>query len=334
MNFVGHPMQGAVSGRLFLLNDPRYNKAEFGSSATYWKGKLRAAAFAWAFSEQFEIGPFSEASIGHIQGQFPQQGFVDDVVTPAVGLGWMVAEDVLDRYIVNWVEDRTQNRWLRRFLRTGLNPARSFANVVDGKAPWHRESRTGAADRAAIARESRTPAPFEFTAAAGLRDIGGKPCMGGGGEAAFRVAPEWQLVADVNGCKLLAQEANVSGDALVYRLGPRWTPSPGGKWSPYAHFLVGGMKVTHEELFPALKAQVLQANQKLDPSLDYTLHDQYTRQWDANGLAVTAGTGVDYALNAAVAIRVAGVEYLRSNLKPYNNGLQVTTGIVLRIGTW
>ena len=42
VNYVGHPMQGAVSGRLWLLHDRRYRRAEFGRGADYWKGKLRA----------------------------------------------------------------------------------------------------------------------------------------------------------------------------------------------------------------------------------------------------------------------------------------------------
>lgn len=52
VSYVGHPMQGAVAGRIFELNDPRYQKADFGKGRAYWKGKLRAGAFAWAFSEQ------------------------------------------------------------------------------------------------------------------------------------------------------------------------------------------------------------------------------------------------------------------------------------------
>src|SRR5689334_6746847 len=135
VNFVGHPMQGAVSGRLWSMNDRRYRRAEFGSSATYWKGKLRAAAFAWAFSEQFEIGPLSEASIGHIQKDYPQQGFVDHVVTPTVGLSWMIAEDALDRYLVKRIEARTRNGFARIMARTFMNPARSFANVMDWRVP-------------------------------------------------------------------------------------------------------------------------------------------------------------------------------------------------------
>ena len=95
VNYVGHPMQGSVAGFLWVGNDVRYRHAEFGKNPDYWKGRLRAAAFAWVYSTQFEIGAFSEASIGAIQATPPQQGFVDHVITPTVGMGWMVAEDAL-----------------------------------------------------------------------------------------------------------------------------------------------------------------------------------------------------------------------------------------------
>src|SRR5258708_21354265 len=67
VNYVGHPMQGAVSGFIWVENDRRYRSAEFGRNAHYWKSRLRAAAFAWAYSEMEEIGPISEASIGATQ---------------------------------------------------------------------------------------------------------------------------------------------------------------------------------------------------------------------------------------------------------------------------
>ena len=34
-------------------------------------------------------------------------------------------------------------------------------------------------------------------------------CVGGGGTAAIRVAPEWQIVVDVNGCKMLDLPTNL-----------------------------------------------------------------------------------------------------------------------------
>jgi len=354
VNYVGHPMEGAVWGRLYLLNAPRFDHTVFGKSREYWKGILSASAYAWAQGEQFEIGPLSEASIGHIQADFAQQGFVDHVVTPAIGMAWMLGEDALDRYVVRPIEDRTDNKWVRLVLRSALNPSRSFANAVDGRAPWNRRSRAGilgyepesaylrsgarSADGPAPEGEPK-PAPFEFSVSPGWRQFGGGGCMGGGAEVAYRVMPEVQLALAVNGCNLLGLPKDVSGDALIYQVGPRWTPLPVGKWSPYAHVLFGGMKITHEQLYPEKKAAVLAANKDLDPMLAYTLHEQYTRREEDSGVAVSVGTGVDYKLSAALALRVVSVEYMRSSVgmlggMPYSNGLQVTTGMVLRLGTW
>jgi hypothetical protein len=147
------------------------------------------------------------------------------------------------------------------------------------------------------------------------------------------------MVLDVNGCKLLGLETNRSGDALLYQVGPRWTPATAGKWSPYAHVLIGGMKITHEQLFPEKKKLVEQSNPDIDPRYSYLLHDQYTTSEEADGFAFSAGTGVDYRLNNALAIRVAGVEYSRTTIAnlgglSYGHGLQVSTGMVLRLGTW
>jgi hypothetical protein len=352
VNYVGHPMQGAVSGRLFLLNDPKYSRTEIGDGAAYWKGRLRATAFSWAFSEQFEIGPISEATIGHIQDRFPQQGFVDHVITPTAGLVWMVGEDAIDKYIIKRIEDHTQNKWVRMAFRAGLNPARSFANVLDGRAPWNRTSRDGIltyqpqprtqqASRMVIdaAPKPDIPAPVEISAITGYRQFAHARCMGGGGEGAFRVAAEVQLVLAVNGCKMLGLPTDFSGDGLVFQAGPRWTPLPTGKWSPFGHVLVGGMKVTQEELFPQKRAALQAANPNLDQALSWELFDQYTSHWESTGLALTAGAGLDYKLNDALALRVLNLEYLYSTVHPVNgtafeNGFQFTTGVVLRLGTW
>ncbi len=174
VNYVGHPMQGAVSGYLWTFNDRRYRFVEFGRNSDYWKSRIRAGAFAWAYSEQMEIGPISEATIGNVQAYYPQQGFVDHVVTPAIGLGWMIAEDALDRYLVRYVERKTQNRLVRVLVRGGANPSRSLANVVSGQWPWARPR--DHADLLATAlpkpepRKTSEPerrrgvAPFEFAA--------------------------------------------------------------------------------------------------------------------------------------------------------------------------
>jgi hypothetical protein len=152
------------------------------------------------------------------------------------------------------------------------------------------------------------------------------------------LAADLQFALSVNGCKLLKPSTDVSGDGLVFQAGPRWTPTPTGKWSPFGHVLVGGMKITQEERFPEKKAEVEAANAHIDPFLAYTLHDQYASHAESTGLAVTAGAGLDYKLNDALAIRVVNLEYLYSKVHPvngasYENGFQFTTGVVLRLGT-
>ena len=44
VNYVGHPMQGAVSGYIWTLNDTQYRYVHFGKDPEYWKSRLRAAS--------------------------------------------------------------------------------------------------------------------------------------------------------------------------------------------------------------------------------------------------------------------------------------------------
>ncbi len=69
-------MEGAVAGFIEIQNDRRYRKLEFGDN-NYWKSRLRATAYAFAFSTQFEVGPISEASLGNVQLKPPANGVVD-----------------------------------------------------------------------------------------------------------------------------------------------------------------------------------------------------------------------------------------------------------------
>lgn len=358
VNYVGHPMQGAVAGFIWQHNDRAYKTVEFGKNSRYWKGKLRGAAFSYFYSLQFEIGPLSEASLGHIQAYFPQTGFVDQVITPSIGLGWTLAEDSLDRYVIRLVEAHTNNPYIRVLVRGGLNPSRSFANVLTGELPWHRDDRPGvfkpypeaaavksfmeqATEKSAPANPPPGVAPFEFTVTPNYRAYVGTDakgsCIGGGGTGAIRIAAAWQIVVDLNGCKMLDLPTNLSGDSLSYMVGPRWTPATSGRWNPHAQFLIGGAKLTQEILYPELKAEIIAETPKAEQG--YPLHHLYTKNWDTNGFAISAGTGVDYRINNALAFRVASLEYSHSwtqdlNGVNYQNGLQFSTGLVLRMGTW
>jgi hypothetical protein len=143
-NYINHPMEGGVAGFLWVAHDPRYRRAEFGRSSEYWKSRLRAMAYAAAFSLQFEIGPISEASIGNVQDAAPgKAGVVDWVITPTVGFLWMVGEDAMDQYVVKKLEVRTDSHFRRVLIRSALNPTRSMANMMQGKPPWNRDTRPG-----------------------------------------------------------------------------------------------------------------------------------------------------------------------------------------------
>jgi len=326
VNYVGHPLQGATSGYLFVQNDPEYREEQFGMNRRYWRSRMRAMGFAWIYSTQFELGPFSEAMIGKIQATPPQQGFVDHVITPTVGVGgFMVAEDILDRYFIRWFETRVENPYARMMVRGGLNPSRSMANLLRGKVPWYRDSRGGILDPNPLASERSRPtetvgffepmrenAPYEFSADARLLRFTGPSsggvCAGAGALAAMRLSASWQALADVGGCKLAPNEGQRAGDLMFYGGGPRWTLSR-ERWRPHFQLILGGQKVT------------------------------LSQGDDKNAFALGAGGGVDVRLNRAIALRLANFEYRHAwmnhpGMEDYRTSVRFSSGLVLQMGSW
>jgi hypothetical protein len=150
-------------------------------------------------------------------------GFIDLVNTPTLGIGEMMGEDMLDRYVIMPLENHTANPWIIMAARSVANPARSFANMMALKPPWTRETRLGifgknhalrkelvqeykegesgapfgphtAAERASMnaavnpdADKARPlEAPIELNAYAVYESfLGGGSCMGGGGAGAI-----------------------------------------------------------------------------------------------------------------------------------------------------
>jgi hypothetical protein len=147
VNYIGHPLQGAVSGFIQIQNDPKGVGQEVSNTKEYWKSRLKAMGWATLISTQFELGLLSEASLGNV-GLRPTEksnhpmGYVDLVVTPTLGTAWLVGEDALDRYLVRKIEDKTSNRVLRALTRSFLNPGRSFANLLRLKPAWYRDGRS------------------------------------------------------------------------------------------------------------------------------------------------------------------------------------------------
>lgn len=144
-NYVAHPSQGSVNGRIFLNNSAIGSRATFGKSRAYVESRLRAMVWSAIWSVQFELGPISEANIGNV-GLYDdvgpnRMGWVDLVVTPTVGTGFLVGEDMVDKYVLNdWLEKSSSRRKVI-ILRTLLTPLISFSNVLNGKPPWFRYNR-------------------------------------------------------------------------------------------------------------------------------------------------------------------------------------------------
>ena len=148
VNYIGHPLQGTVSGYILIQNDPNGAKKNFTDGASYWKSRFKAFGWNLAYSTQFEIGPLSESSLGNV-GRLPTgtsrhpQAWVDMVITPTVGTAWLIGEDALDYFLIRRLETRISNPAGRMFVRSFFNPGRSFANVMRGRWFWHRDDRPG-----------------------------------------------------------------------------------------------------------------------------------------------------------------------------------------------
>jgi hypothetical protein len=150
VNYIGHPMMGAVVSRIHIQNDPRGRTAHIGWNKRYWKSRAKALAFASVYAAQWEIGPFSETSIGNL-GSFRYYsasahhmtngtGFTDMLVTPTAGITWSMGEDLIDKYVIKRIEGHSRNPFYQLGISV-LNPTRSAANLLRWKMPWYRDDR-------------------------------------------------------------------------------------------------------------------------------------------------------------------------------------------------
>jgi hypothetical protein len=192
INYIGHPMEGAVSGLIEIQNDPHGRSAKFGESSLYWQSRLKAMLWAGAYSAYFEIGPiFSEAALGNEGGYtyVPRcglgycskrgrtfkpatnnTGWVDFTVTPIIGTGWIILEDSIEREIVDRIA-KDDPRFRYKLLRAGLGPSHAMANMLAGKYPWYRLT---VADETALNSSkaySRNSSPYDQNTHEGSEDV-------------------------------------------------------------------------------------------------------------------------------------------------------------------
>jgi hypothetical protein len=100
VNYIGHPLEGAVTGDIFIQNDPHGRSESFGKSGAYWKSRFRAMLYAAAYSAYFEVGPvLSEAALGNEGGYtyVPQCGLAPCSIPgrklkpPTNNTGWSIS---------------------------------------------------------------------------------------------------------------------------------------------------------------------------------------------------------------------------------------------------
>jgi hypothetical protein len=117
----------------------------------------------WAgiYSAYFEIGPvLSETALGNeggytyipgcgLEGKCVKKpgtnykpptnntGWVDFVITPIVGTGWIVLENAIEVEFADKVV-RDHQSATHNLLLAGLTPSRTMANFLAGKHPWYR----------------------------------------------------------------------------------------------------------------------------------------------------------------------------------------------------
>ena len=144
-NYVAHPASGSVWGYIYRHNHRSEQTLEIAWNRSYVSHLAKSMLWSFAWGLQFEIGPFSESSLGSVYEPCAwcsrSVAWVDIVVTPVVGVGVLsLGEDALDRWVIKKLELRT-NKVGRGALRVLLNPTRSVAMLMALKKPWHRDDR-------------------------------------------------------------------------------------------------------------------------------------------------------------------------------------------------
>jgi hypothetical protein len=148
-DYVGHPMMGAITGFMWIQNDPKGMTVDFGNNREYWHSRLVSMVYSAAYSFEWKFGPFGEAGVGHngdhttdvVNGvKQNDTGDVELITTPVGGFGWTIAEDILDKYVVQRFEEKPRGP-LPLLVMSFLTPARATANIFRFRPPWYRDGR-------------------------------------------------------------------------------------------------------------------------------------------------------------------------------------------------
>jgi hypothetical protein len=339
--YVGHPIQGALTGFIQIQNDPQGERLEFSRTKAYWWSRTKAALWNAAYSTQWNLGPLSEVTVEkygtkirapwNYNGSYPCSrhcltgvGQIDIVMTPLGGTGWLVGEDFLDKKIVRRVEDATQNHLLIDTVRCALNPIRGAANILHGKQPWYRASRDaqrmwlGRDQKSAISvREiPRVQAPNHGDVFFGYSHTGAAHCQATFSEAAIVCNPFSARTSNLTGWSASVEKKYLRYFGAVadfsqqhggvsessFLFGVRGSASS-GRFRPFAQALFGAVH-TQENYSVASKSDV--------------------------SFAAALGGGLDLRLMRLLSWRIQADEIKTSLAAVQHHAVRLSSGIAVR----
>jgi hypothetical protein len=243
---------------------------------------------------------------------------------------WTVGEDFIDEKIILPLESRIESRYLRFFLRGGLNPSRSMANLLRFERPWRRDTRPSSRPvmpdvqelPPALSRpELQFSASSQFTS---FQSHGGPRtnCIGAAGQAEFSISEPVSLVLEAGGCKVFDGPAATSADVISFLGGVKLYPTRAARWNPYVQVLTGLQRVTVDRY---------ETPESVKSGLPSTTNQ-------ADGYTLSAGSGVELVVWRPLTIRVAEVRvaHVWSSADPWPNrtAVGISSGFTLRFGTW
>lgn len=149
VDYIGHPMMGAVTNAIYEQNDPKQRALMFENTHRYWMGRLKATAFSAAYSAQWKVGPLSEASIGNTgityytrarDGVYTNEtGMQDFFITPIGGLAWNVGEDFIDKKLFRHVLHAHPRNKPLLIVASFMTPTKAAANLSRFRAFYYRD---------------------------------------------------------------------------------------------------------------------------------------------------------------------------------------------------
>lgn len=138
--------------------------------------------------------------------------------------------------------------------------------------------------------------------------------------------------------------SSVDQTYFSYQFGPRFSMNKEGRYTPFVHFLLGGV---HGSRSFAVPNSLIPPDAVVPPGMRATVNAETTRfRSTQNAFAMTIGGGLDIRINPRIALRPIQVDYLPSSFSPFNvpgipsgfndtnwqHNLRYSAGVVFRFG--